>query len=494
MVQAAERAGQIAQQTAAATAKKPVVKSALATQKLGSAPTTAAGAGGGASPFGSATGVSYKPATLPTVRPGAVGERPGNVTGQILKPKPASPPSPQPRPSPGSLFDLPENLPPGTSWTDTGGQLFAGVPEQWEYWKVGSANYLVYKMPTGSGSEYVPIAYSMSLRDVGELFPNGPPDFVRNVTPDEFGRAGAVTGPIGSYWAGTIDELNLTSDEPFFEWSRKLAQSAETRPWLLDPEIAAVYAQAYLEGRPVDDIELQGTQWYQTHSAAEREWLTFNATNPEAAEQSLLDNRIAVANALRAAGVNNADEPLINAIADPLTKGEWSETYTTEQIRLISDPAASGALDAKLTAILTGRTTVLDTTQAGMSEVQNIYREWLGPLFGELDAATQQSWAAQLRNDPDAQDRLISTLQQQRQGLFPGYDPTLTYDQIAAPWKNLMANVWGQTNVDSNPLLRQLINTNDVVGAETLLRSEGLSQGVPKVTEDFLGGLIGAFG
>ncbi len=349
-------------------------------------------------------------------------------------------------------------------------------------WKVGNDYYIVHET-TGSDGEPLVLAWKApSYSDVESFF--GPDqEVIVNKTIDEL--------PADVLMFGSTDELANMTEDPITTWRNTLETEAKTQPWLLDPDYQALSLMAVLEGRPLSESEIQQTNWWKTHTEAQRQWMKVFHGDPETAQQMMADNRMKTFDALRNAGVNNPSEELVNFMADQLTTGEWSQTYFTHQIQAVSDPAAGISIDPSLDDLIDSP---LDTTQAGEKEVRDLVLKWLGPTYGTWDDELISEWAGRLRNDPDAELYLVEQLKDQKQAMFPEYMREATYDTIAAPWKGYVYQAWGEQIDETDPLFTQILTMNDAGEAGKLLTQEGLNRGNNKVTNSVQMALNNSFG
>lgn len=293
----------------------------------------------------------------------------------------------------------------------------------------------------------------------------------------------------GALRFGSTLELVNTTEDPAQQIYSNYRTEARVKPWLRDPEILTLWMQAALEGRSITDAELQGSEWWRSHSEAERQWISLNASDPETANRLIRDNRLQVSELFRQAGVSNASRGLIETVADKWTTGAWTEAFAVNQIRLLADPAVEG----RLAPVLRGERRGLDRTREGEEEVQDMVATWLGPAHA-WEQNRIRRWAGKLRTDPDARLELEELLSRQRLALFPEYDnPNLTYDDIAGPWRGLVQQVWGHIPDETDPLFTKIVRLNDAGEATRLLRRQGLSEGNELVRREFLSGL-GVFG
>ena len=373
---------------------------------------------------------------------------------------------------------------------------FLNVPKGAWLWDVDGVNYLVYEVPGANGEVYdgnsIYMAYEVMDNDLikaGIVSPEAP-----TVSPNAkvnkafFDSVAIVTG--------NTDQLSSLIDNPFASFVETINEQAQVAPWITDPEMISLIAEAAVEGREISDAEWQTTNWYQTNNQSQRDWLRTYYADPATATQTITDGQIAVANSLQAAGVSNAPEALINWMSSKFVTGDWSQTYTTEQISLFADPYAEGKRDESLENYLSSTAlTGVDRTTEREREVTELYNRWLGPSLGKLTDNERAEIAGKLRDDPDYEDALISSLKQSRLAAFSNYtNPELTYEDIARPWRNLTTSVWGQTADETQGWWQEMVKTNDFAKAQTTLREKGLEQDVTQVTTDATQALQQALG
>jgi hypothetical protein len=380
--------------------------------------------------------------------------------------------------------------------TNTAFTQFNNIPEDALLWDVGGSFYIVYEVPGSQGELYegnpVYMAYELKDNDLfnAGLLSQGETAPQPNATMDQafFDSIAIVTG--------NTDQLTSLIDNPFASFVETVGEQSQVAPWITDPEMISLIAEAAVEGREVSDAEWQTTNWYQTHNESEREWLRTYYADPSTATQLTTDSQISVANFLQAAGVSNAPEALINWVAGKFVSGQWSETYTGEQISLFADPYATGKRDTSFENYLSSTAlTGVDRTTEREREVRELYGKWLGPTLGNLNDNEVAEIAGRLRDDPEYQDQLVQSLKQSRLAAFGAYtNPELTYEDIARPWRNLTTSVWGQTADETQGWWQEMVKSNDFAQAQNTLREKGLEQDVTQVTQDATQALQQALG
>jgi hypothetical protein len=373
---------------------------------------------------------------------------------------------------------------------------FNNIPDNAFLWNVEGVNYIVYEVPGANGEAYegntMYLAYDIPDNDLfsaglltkGETAPQ--PNAIVNKA--FFDSVAIVTG--------NTDQLSSLVETPFASFVERITEQSQVAPWITDPEMISLIAEAAVEGRDIEDFELQTTNWYQTNNQSQRDWLRTYYADPATATQTITDGQIAVANSLQAAGVSNAPEALVNWMSSKFVTGDWSQTYTTEQISLFADPYAQGKRDESLENYLSSTAlTGVDRTTEREREVTELYNRWLGPSLGKLTDNERAEIAGKLRDDPDYEDALVSSLKQSRLAAFSNYtNPELTYEDIARPWRNLTTSVWGQTADETQGWWQEMVKTNDFAKAQTTLRERGLEQDVTQVTTDATQALQQALG
>ena len=374
------------------------------------------------------------------------------------------------------------------------------IPTGAEYWNVNGNYYIVYFI-TGTGT---PIYYDTSLQDLENIF--GPVEFP--------GVQESVKTPTSQQWNKAIrfgDSLELANpniynpeQSPWVSFVDTLAKEAEIRPWLNDEEMVLLLAEATLEGRTVTDAEWQSTNWWRTHTQEERNWLLlaqsattdFAGDLPADAQRKINDDRLAIKNLMEQSGIANPSDELVNWVAQRYTTGLWSEAFTSDQITILADPTLEAEIDEKLNEFITSGEVDYNTTRAGESQVKRLVKEYLGPVFGGNIADSQiNKWASMVRNDPDAEINIKDALLNMKKGLYPGYNDELTYEEIAAPWRGFSTNTWGGTVDETSTLFQDIVKSNDVAKATTLLYNAGLKDGgSDKIKNQVLSSMVGQFG
>lgn len=362
-----------------------------------------------------------------------------------------------------------------------------GIPEadKAEVWRNSQTgkSYIVYYVP---GTD-IPMLYEASDSQLQAIFGPGQKiayDFEGSTS--SFNQTGAME------W-GNVSELSNATENPFDAWAQGVETQAAVRPWLRDDEVLALIASALLEGRGVTEAEYQQTEWWRTHNAAQRSWMMTMEADPATAAQMVKDAQISMKEMLAGAGWDGVPTEVVNYMAQRFITGDWTETYTQAQVKAITDPYARINMDQGLADILGSRQPGVDDRE--VETVRNLISRWLGPTFGNWTDAQIGQWASRLRNDGDGEEELIRTLRQQRMALFPEYqNESLTYEDIASPWRNFWTQEWGEIADEKDKLFTKIVRINDAAEAGKLLRKEGLRRGNAKVTQDFQTSMLESFG
>ena len=438
--------------------------------------------------------------------PGMIPPPPGGETPPGETPPPGDetlggetpPPGDEPPgdvPPPGG----PEVPPPGEQTLNPNKNQFNNIPDGADLVDVEGQLFLRYAVP-GAGELYqgstIFMFYEVRYNDPVEAgFVTPGQDWFVNAkfSYDDLDLMGVIAGNSADLPGN--DPVTGKAPHPFTSFAENLATEAQIAPWILDPDSVALIAEAALEGREVTEAEWFSTNWYKTHNESERSWLREYTKDPLTAKQKANDYKLQVAAALKAAGVSGgydsetnqelgAPDALSSYIANKWVSGQWSESYTTEQLALFADPFRTGVRDQDFTDwIDTAGVGGLNRTAEQEDRIRNLYTQWLGPVFGQLTDSELAEKAGRLRNNPDYEAALIENLKTSRLALFPKYTNTeLTYDDIVAPWRGMTRQVWGKEADETEGWWQDMVATNDYEAGQTTLREKGLEQNIGQVT------------
>jgi hypothetical protein len=344
-----------------------------------------------------------------------------------------------------------------------------------EVWQIDGQSYLVYTVPGSQPPIYVGWL-GLSQENIQAWFGPDQPIVYDRIMDDAGARS------VGLIIAGSDVELANFDEDPFATWVQTLETQAKTQPWLLDDDYQAMLLEATLENRNLTPGEIQLTGWWQDHTESQRAWMKVYHGDPLTAQRMIEDNRMLATQMLKDAGIENASSSLITYMADQATMGNWSEVYFRQQVTAIADPHSGIEVDAGVLRLTSDQT---GTTRQEEDTVKELVNKWLGPVYGAWETGLVEDWAGRLRNDPDAEIALVEQLQGQRMALFPEYeDRNVSYQDLAAPWRQFMQTQWGQKPDETDPLFQTLLKNNDANENGQLLIKEGLDRGVGKVVND----------
>lgn len=428
---------------------------------------------------------------------------------------------------------------PTTTNPETPDRRFAAAPEGAEVYEVDSEYYLVYNIPDSDlRLAWEIIGGDDEIQRLFGLETNIEDEVDRRLTRSKFQKLGIPT-------AGRTEALEDHGRNPWYDFVDMVEAESKIRPWLKDEDFLKITAEAYLEGREPTEAEWTQTEWWQTSTERQREWMELSHRDPAQAREILEENRRMVRDMLEEAGFQDDPRLLAQHYADQLTQGDLTEIQLQDRIKHETDPYTRGAspfaghykpedatvvqygdqrylrdgsgnywviggpgqtarmgnpeetYDYDLPVSSSG--TLLDffeqrgepdaSSLGGEERVRELMNQWLGPYASDYDHEFIGTWAHRIRQNPDAEESLVSTLRQQRKALFPMYDESLTWNDIAQPWKSVYQQFRGTPPQESDSILHKLVKNNDLEYAEQTLRQKGIQEGWSPVVDEMLGGL-----
>jgi len=371
-----------------------------------------------------------------------------------------------------------------------------------QIWNVGGQKYIAFDIPRTGLS----MAYTATDEQIDNFFTvDKPQEQTIDADSDKWSK---------SFQAGNIVEVDVVNMEAsgvggFFEQvASNFDKVKAVRPWMEDDEMYSLWLESVVENRDIADFEWEGTNWWQTHSQEERNWLLLSQGKdlsklPADAEQLLQNNRIKARETLRQNGVTNPDQVTYNGetltewFGNKLTTGTWTELQWLNQAKGLGDPMSGIAREEALTSWLEGSAAQPTATQAGVAAARALTLEYLGPLYGEFEDVSK--YAGMIRNaesEEVGRQMVIDDLKNVRKVLFSTdtYDENLTYEQIAQPWRNFSFQLLGGRVDETSSDWIDVLNANNQEEATKILTTVGLNEGnktvMDKVTDD-IGSFLG---
>ena len=180
----------------------------------------------------------------------------------------------------------------------------------------------------------------------------------------------------------------------------------------------------------------------------------------------------------------------LNYLADQTRRGYFTQQEAITQIQGVFDPAAGITMDIGLINALEGQS--IKTTTAKETEVQNLLDMYVPKhLQGEFIVSEE---AGKMRNNSLYKDIFTNKLKDLRFQFYGQYDRDIAWQTIVNAKKENASAVMGVNLKDDDPLLDQLITTNDYAKETELMRQVGLDRGYQKVKNDLTNAMMATFG
>lgn len=382
-------------------------------------------------------------------------------------------------PTPGSTTDGP------TDYTDAEQTRFNGIPGKPEVWQDSEDKtwYLVY-FPESGPQPPVPILFEISTdEELKSLFGDKTPVADKTLSQQDMMDVGSVFfGEMAS-----IDRYNALGElieDPWAGFTSRMERAMEQMPWLAeDPEVFAIVAGAYLEGRELEEWELENTEYFQSHSKAQRSSMRLQLSDPEGYKDRAGQYSTSIYDEVASYGIDPNDS-VVAWVTQKYNSGDWTWDQAQEQIQTYVGRGGSQELDADFGLFLTQGGMKVGHATSGTATVLDMFDEWLGPAFPP-DADAISKWASLMASDLEGgRDALEQHLRTQRKVLFPAYeDENATYRDIAAPWKSYVTNIWGTVIDELDPAFQSIVQMNDPEKAQIKAREVGSERGYARIVE-----------
>jgi len=375
-----------------------------------------------------------------------------------------------------------------------------------QLWEFDGATYVVFSVPDTD----LFIRYLADEEILDLYYSSG------RVKPDVVSKSADDEDWINSSYFGELAEVDedilLNDKDPFTGLADKFDVAKKYRPWLDDDELYNIWLEAFIEDRDILDEEWKTTEWWRTHTQEERDWLLLSqgkdlSTLPADATAYLNNNIIKFRDMFKKAGVTNIEdivntdgESFLDWFSFNFTSGVWTEVYALDQLKAIADPSTGIEQDESISTWMEGKAQGVDvsTTKQFEAQVENLANEWLGPLYGVLTDEQKSDYAALIRNAESEEigaSNVINKLKGIRGTLFGDYDPNLTYNEIATPWRNYSFQLLGQRMDETDSTFVDVIKANDQKTATTMLTEWGINNNAPTLLDkvsDEIGQALGA--
>ena len=349
------------------------------------------------------------------------------------------------------------------------------------------------------------IRYKASDDDLSGFFTTGMPD-VRTIDEDAEDWNNSLW--LGSYVEITQD-IKLGLSNPLDSLVDNFAKVKKVQPWMENDELYSLYLEGIVEDRDIADYEWQGTEWWQTHTQEQRDWLLTSqgkgiGSLPADAQALLDNNKIKAKELLNQYGVSNAEEivnadgdTLVDFFATQLTTGAWTELNWINQAKGLGDPLAGIERDDQLVGWLENmdETMTIAETQAGYSTAQALAQKWLGPNFANFEESNLAEYAGIIRNAESKEVGIAAVeekLKNIRKALFSTdlYEENLTYEDIASPWRNYSFQFLGQKMDETSSEWIDVLKANDQEKINTILLEYGLNNDVQTMFDRVTDGIV----
>lgn len=315
----------------------------------------------------------------------------------------------------------------------------------------------------GLGSDLGVAWYTIDEETLIEIYGDGWDAYIA----EDISTEGSFTAKYGDYYWGAIEEVQLTSDDPWDDLRDRAFDSFGYLAGYDDPEVRRLILQGYLE--EWSEVEFLGnyqqSEFFNSLTAVQRSWETLSRAEQT---QQIADKSVELVSNYRslwgedpAGGVSN--EQIVSA-ARSIASGE-----TTIDQWLFSQRRSAEAIDG--TPAFADKIDLTKRGNAPQVEYENLiafvedqYKLWMGPVNPAADFGAR--WALGLRDGTFSDADLFTRLKEMSAARYLNKPEDTPWADWAAPVKGDISNLLELDSLDdTDPLLSNILQ-NGLTGQD----------------------------
>lgn len=373
------------------------------------------------------------------------------------------------------------------------------------------AYYAVFSLSRDLIAEGLTYRYKVNdLASISDTTGVVKPNAVVNVTDD---GASIVSGSLqgitdedynNSFYFGRVEQLSAISGnveegaQSYDYLIEAFEQESKYKPYIMSKDskgrydYLSVVLEAALEGRVARESELAETTWWKTHTALERQQMTFAHQDPATFSQQGIKTREDIIGRMLSAGLTTLDPAVIDAITQKAQYGVFDDADINNTINKLANPLIRFTLDPEVKAALEGKT--LETIEL-TRQVENTINAILGP--GTADNFNLEQLTADYTDNPTAftQD-FLPKLQDQFQATYSQYKGTnvKAYEDIAPSLRSEWVSITGQKADETTAQWKQFAATNDIAERKDIAFAAAAELGTQAYRDKVISDLENNFG
>ena len=315
----------------------------------------------------------------------------------------------------------------------------------------------------GLGSDLGVAWYSIDEETLIEIYGDGWNAYIS----EDIATEGSFTAKYGDYYWGAIEEVQLSSDDP---WADLLDRAFDSFGYLAgfdDPEVKRIILQGYLE--EWTEVEFLGnyqqTDFFNNLTNLQREWETLSTAEQE---QRVGDMAVNLAITHRTLWGVDIDGGVANfglrQEAAKIASGEITlAQWEFSQRRLAEAQSGTPAYATKLDLIAKGNAPQVEYENL-IQFVEDQYKLWMGPVNPAKDFGNR--WALGLRDGTFSDADLFSRLKEMSAARYLNKPEDTPWADWAAPVKGDIANLLELDSIEDSDGLLSNILQNGLTGQD----------------------------
>jgi hypothetical protein len=259
---------------------------------------------------------------------------------------------------------------------------------------------------------------------------------------------------------GVATDIQRGGDDlhPFEKFLRHLRDVYGAVSWLHDRDFVMQLMEGWAEGWSTEEIaqSLRKTRWYQKHTEWQRSWVMMGKADKQAHIETVISQMRDILEEIYgplAPWQNYIKENQLKEWAKKIASGAWG-TDPSDGLQIWAQKMRDQARKIEGTVAYQEYHAALNKPEDMLAQIRQDAFRWLGPAVPDME--TLKRWADDLVSGKRSEADWQKYMQRQAQNLYPFLGPYETWQDRAAPYKEILERTLGKPVSWEHPLLQEI--------------------------------------